>query len=391
MTHDRAFLSLALLVLFGCGGTAEEDVTTAEVTINANTTGGERAAPHTAAGTVIEGMAGGPVEASRMHPECAGWLPSAPQYLMEVSTPEDLAITATTMGDAVLAVVMRDGTILCNDDAVGLNPRVAGHFEPGTYPVFVGTYGTDETGIPFRLTVDIAVRGAPLGMSPSTHIAGVPTACGMTVPTAGPIYPGSLVVLGAHSPYTGPDGRGGVTTDDTWWNDEMWGFVGMTATVTEVGVDPVGCPYVRVDVDGGSWGWRVRDLGPPGGPMAPFYGPEEFVVGEAPLPPARPTPPFTGVGIAGVPSQCGMTIPDYGPLRVGMPIVLGAHTAWSGPDGRGEWVAADTWWNEDMWAHVGSPAIITELGGLDPVGCPYVRVDIDGGTWGWRIRDLRPR
>lgn len=386
MTTHRIPFVLSILALAACGGADEEEITTAEVTINANTTGGERTT-RSVVGTVIEGVAGGPLEASMMSPVCAGWLPGAPQYLMEVAAPADLAITASTAGDAVLAIVMRDGTVRCNDDAVGLNPRIAAHFEPGTYPVFVGTFSSDEAGIPFRLTVDAATRTAPLGMSPSTRIVGAPLTCGMTVPTAGPILPGSLVMLGAHSPYDGPDASGAFVIADTWWNDEMWAFVGMTATVTEIGLDPIGCPFVRVDVDGGSWGWRVRDLGPPGGPTAPFYGADEYVLDV----PARPTPPFTGVAIAGVPAQCGMTVPDYGPLAVGLRVVLGAHTAWSGPDGRGEWVASDTWWNEDMWAHVGSPAIITELGGLDPVGCPYVRVDVDGGMWGWRIRDLRAR
>ncbi len=37
-----------------------------------------------------------------------------------------------------------------------------------------------------------------------------------------------------------------------------------------------------------------------------------------------------------------------------------------------------------MVVFVGREATVTQLGGLDPQGCPYVRVDIDGGSWGWR-------
>jgi hypothetical protein len=390
MNHHRAaFTSLALLAVTACAGDDErEDITTAEVTINANTSGSERVARPT--DLTIEGAAGGPVEAARLRDDCVGWLPGTPQYLLEITSPEDLALTATTAGDAVLLVVMTDGTVLCNDDTFFQNPQITARFEPGTYPVFVGTWSADAAGLPFEMTVRPGALGPLLGMTPTRRIPGARGTCGMTVPDAGSVTIGSRVVLGAHHPFEGLDAAGGYVRADVWWNDEMWAFVGTTATVTEIALDPIGCPFVRVDVDGGAWGWRVRDLGPPGGAMGPFY--ERIEPGGGSIGVATvATPPFTGVAIAGVPAQCGMSVPDYGPLVVGMPVVLGAHTAWSGPDGRGEWVASDTWWNEDMWPHVGAPAIITELGGLDPVGCPYVRVDVDGGTWGWRIRDLRPR
>lgn len=380
--------SLALPALTACAREAEptEEVPTAEVTISTETAGSERVGPIRTPTTnvTIEGVAGGPVEASSMHPDCAGWLPSEPQYVLEIGSPEDLSLTATTQGDAVLLVVMPDGTVRCDDDSVGFNPRVTGYFAPGRYPVFVGTWAAEAAGTPFELVIGPPIFPTPRAMSPSTRIPGVPLECGMAMAAAGPIHPGTSVVLGAHSPYDGHDPSGAPVTADRWWNDDMWPFVGMTATVNEVALDPIGCPFVRVDVDGGAWGWRIRDLGPPGGPTTPVFDLRDAVGAR------RPDPPFTGVAIEGVPGDCGMTAADYGPIEVGMSVVLGAHTPWSGPDGSGGVTVAARWWNEDMWAHVDERVTVTALGGLDPVGCPYVRVDGDGGIWGWRIRDLRP-
>lgn len=191
---------------------------------------------------------------------------------------------------------------------------------------------------------DMSISAGGMGGGAST----VPSWCGMTSPMYGPITIGSRIILGAHDAVNG----------DTWWNDAMWGYVGREAVVTELGgLDPQGCPYVRVNIDSAAWGWRIRNstfLGGAGG---------------------------GGMGMSAViPTYCGMTYPDYGPLRVGSMVILGAHTPWNG----------ETWWNDAMWPYVGRRARITELAGLDPNGCPYVRVDVDGGTWGWRIRNASP-
>ena len=386
MNQHRVLLASLAFSLTACAGeaVATEDATTAEMITD--TSGAERVGPVRMPTTnvTIEGAAGGPVEATSMHADCAGWLPSEPQYVLEITSPEDLSLTATTQGDAVLLVAMPDGTMRCDDDTVGFNPRITGYFAPGSYPVFVGTWTREAVGTPFELVIGPPVFPTPRAMTPSTRIPGVPIECGMAMAAAGPIHPGTSVVLGAHSPYDGRDPSGAPVTADRWWNDDMWPFVGMLATVNDVALDPIGCPFVHVDVDGGSWGWRIRDLGPPGGPTTPVFDPREAVRAR------RPYPPFTGVGIDGVPSDCGMGVADYGPIDVGMSVVLGAHTPWSGPDGSGGTAGEDRWWNEDMWAHTDERVTVTALGGLDPVGCPYVRVDVDGGIWGWRIRDLRP-
>ena len=69
------------------------------------------------------------------------------------------------------------------------------------------------------------------------------------------------VVLGAHTPYTGPGQYGEMVYEDTDWADDMYSYVGMTATVVSLeGADTAGCPGVRVDLDGGSWFWRIRNM-----------------------------------------------------------------------------------------------------------------------------------
>ena len=179
-----------------------------------------------------------------------------------------------------------------------------------------------------------------LGGTSSAEAQYIPRHCGMSYPDYGAVTIGTYVVLGRHTAWAG----------DTWWNASMESYVGRVARVTQLGgLDPVGCPYIRVDIDGGSWGWRIRDMSISG-----------------------------GGGGAALPTWCGMSYPDYGPIHIGSVVVLGAHDAWNG----------DTWWNDSMWAYVGQTGTVTELAGLDPVGCPYVRVNIDGGSWGWRIRNM---
>jgi len=206
--------------------------------------------------------------------------------------------------------------------------------------------GIDPVGCPY-VHVDAdggswgwRVRDTSIASGPTGGAATIPSWCGMTSAAYGPLTIGSRIILGAHDAVNG----------DTWWNDAMWAFVGRPATITAFGgLDPGGCPYVRVDVDGGSWGWRIRNM--------------TYMAAGAPV---------------AIPTYCGMSYPDYGPLSVGSMVILGAHTPWNG----------EMWWNDAMWPYVGRVARVTELGGLDPHGCPFIRVDVDGAAWGWRIRNL---
>ncbi|UJR81642.1 hypothetical protein [Sandaracinus amylolyticus] len=174
----------------------------------------------------------------------------------------------------------------------------------------------------------------------------IPRVCDMSAAQYGPIGPGTMVLLGLHAPWRG----------DANWAAEMNAWVGRMARVTSLeGIDGVGCPVVRVDVDGGQYYWRVRDMQLAGTSMP------------------------MGLGAA-LPRWCGMTdaTTSYGPIVPGAVIVLGRHSPWNG----------DTNWAAEMERFVGVRARVTQLSGIDTMGCPGVRVDVDGGQFFWRIRDV---
>lgn len=183
----------------------------------------------------------------------------------------------------------------------------------------------------------------------------IPTTCDMSDANAqyGSIMVGTQVQLAMHTPWRG----------DANWSPEMGRFVGMTAQVTQLGgVDSVGCPTVRVNVDGGQYYWRIRDM--------------RLVAAAAParpvMPPADP-----------IPRYCGMDArtAQFGAIAPGTTVVLGAHTFAGAGD--------DLNWNAEMNRYVGTQAIITSLDQVDGYGCPVVRVTADGGQYYWRIRDMQ--
>ena len=84
--------------------------------------------------------------------------------------------------------------------------------------------------------------------------------------------------------------------------------------------------------------------------------------------------------MAPIPQYCGMTAESvsYGPITIGSAVTLGYHTAWQG----------DANWAAEMGRWVGARTVITQLAGVDEVGCPVVRVAADGGNYYWRIRNM---
>lgn len=93
---------------------------------------------------VLGGTAGGGNDASLYGSSatgpCRGWIEVAPNHQMILhSAVEQLEIRVSSSGDTTL-VVQGPGGTLCNDDTDGLNPVIAGRFEPGIYNVYVGTY-----------------------------------------------------------------------------------------------------------------------------------------------------------------------------------------------------------------------------------------------------------
>jgi len=182
-----------------------------------------------------------------------------------------------------------------------------------------------------------------------------PQACGQEGDSAdyGDVEVGQRVVVQRHR-FVGGDPN---------WDDRMARFIGREARVTRLsGVDERGCPGVRVDVDGGRWFWRVRDLN----------------VGTG-----RPTRRSAAARRSPqVIQACGFTDETvrYGRMRVGAQVVLGRHRPVDGADN----------WSAEMTPFLGRTARVVELSGIDTQGCPGVRVDVDGREWFWRVRDLRP-
>jgi hypothetical protein len=189
-----------------------------------------------------------------------------------------------------------------------------------------------------------------------------PQACGLSEAQVvwDPIALGAEVTLGRHRDVNG----------DANWDTAMDPYVGLSAHITQlVGVDEQGCPVSRIDLDGGSYYWRVRDMTVTSGGTST-------------------TPTWSG--IMSWPADCGHAQASYGPVQIGSRILLGAHSPWTGPDSTGGAVVADTDWNDEMMQWVGMIATVTALDGVDPAGCAGVRVDVDGSQWFWRLRDARP-
>ena len=189
----------------------------------------------------------------------------------------------------------------------------------------------------------VGCGGGAQGLSAAGSEAGS-LACGQTVAGANfrGLVIGSVVRLRPHTEWRG----------DTNWADDMAMMVGMATTVTQLaGVDASGCPAVRVEADGGTFAWRVRDL---------------EVLSQQPV--GR--------------DRCGQSPEaiDYLGLQIGAPVRIGRHRSWYGDDN----------WATQMDAYVGREARIMDGAGIDAAGCPVVRVDIDQGTFAWRARDLTP-
>ena len=152
---------------------------------------------------------------------------------------------------------------------------------------------------------------------------------------------GSLVRLAAHEEVDG----------EANWAPDMDYYVGRVTRVQELaGVDFAGCPVVNVEADGEVFHWRVRDI-------------EVVQIEEE------------------GPSRCGQSelFPDYQGVNVATRVEIGRHRAWFGDEN----------WVEDMDAYVGREAVVMGLLGVDEAGCPGVGLDVDGGGYLWRVRDLK--
>lgn len=228
--------------------------------------------------TTAQGMAGGPVEARTMSPDCRGYIAAQPNHILNATGQfMNLRILVASSADLTLVIQRADGSFVCNDDSPGggLQPEIDGMFGPGQHRIWIGTYSSSSGPQPYTIglsempTVTHASLGGTggipgLGALGALAAGMIPQECGQS-PNApanyGPLTVGSMVTLGAHTAYTGLGAEGTMVSNDMNWAPEMQHFVGQRTTITELsGVDDAGCSVAKVAVDSGQYYWRVRNM-----------------------------------------------------------------------------------------------------------------------------------
>lgn len=230
---------------------------------------------------LLSGVAGGPISLSAVDGSCRGTATVQPSHVLTASGSTTIRIAVSSGQDSTLMVMLPDGRRLCNDDSIGLDAMIETTTGPGPIYVWVGSYSGGN--FPYQLNVTQSAPPAP----PAYGAGGIPLDCGMTRAVYGSLRIGDGLFLGAHSPWSGPDGQGGYVSGDTNWATEMGRFVGMQTVITSFeGLDSAGCAVVHVAADGGQYYWRIRDARPAYGappPPPPVIAPPPVVVAPPPI------------------------------------------------------------------------------------------------------------
>jgi hypothetical protein len=207
--------------------------------------------------------------ASTFSPECRGYVPAAPQHTITLTAPFATLRFSVHSDPTDTTIVVRSptGQVFCNDDTNGLNPEIVNSFPAGPVQIFVGNYSSSAPPAPYTMDISQTAGGfgaPPIGAPPvlgAVGPTGIPLDCGMTRPFYGPIQVGTSVVVGGHTPWSGPDGAGGFVQDDTNWAPEMGNYVGQRTIITSLeNMDSAGCPVVRIAADNGQFYWRIRNM-----------------------------------------------------------------------------------------------------------------------------------
>jgi hypothetical protein len=227
---------------------------------------------------MLRGTAGGPVSLSAVDSSCRGTADVRPSHVIMASGPlSALHIQVQASADSTLMVQLPDGRRLCDDDSGGsLQAMIETSTIAGPVYVWVGSY----SGGMFPYALSVSQVGMPMAPPPPPVVGpgGIPQECGMSRPYYGSLRVGDGIILGGHSPWSGPDGQGGYVSADTNWAPEMGGWIGQRAVITSLdGLDAAGCPGVRVTADGGQYFWRIRDARPAYGPPPPIAPPPVVV------------------------------------------------------------------------------------------------------------------
>jgi len=100
----------------------------------------------------LSGTSGGPVPARSHGGSCRGYINPMPSHILTVTSPMVVTFDVSAPGDTTLVVSGPGGTT-CNDDGGnGFNPRITRTLTPGTYQIFVGSYGRGAV-YPYTLTI----------------------------------------------------------------------------------------------------------------------------------------------------------------------------------------------------------------------------------------------
>ncbi|WP_340587710.1 hypothetical protein [Erythrobacter alti] len=130
---------------------------------------------------VVNMSSGGTNDASKLSPNCAGFIATSPDVRLNFQPGSlPLIISASSDEDTTLVINAPDGRWYCDDDAGGnLDPMVTfGSPQAGRYEIWVGTYG-DSTTHPARLSIS-EIGGA-------TAVSNLPPSSGPDL-NADPIY-----------------------------------------------------------------------------------------------------------------------------------------------------------------------------------------------------------
>lgn len=108
---------------------------------------------------IVQGVGGGSVPISQIagrqetaNGPCVGFSDSKPDHnLVLTSSFNYLSIQVESREDTTL-LVRGPGGIWCNDEYRGKNPGLAGQWLPGTYEIWVGSYGKDKQA-PYTLRI----------------------------------------------------------------------------------------------------------------------------------------------------------------------------------------------------------------------------------------------
>ncbi len=135
-------------------------------------------------------QAGGLARAADVDVSCAGFIADTPDYTLNVqpglSAPIDVAIRSDV--DTTLVVVTPSGDVVCNDDAVDLNPGLTiANPAGGIYALWVGTYSPIENDFypDAVMTVSTSAGGSSLAPPPGNPRFALPPSFGSTQLNAG--------------------------------------------------------------------------------------------------------------------------------------------------------------------------------------------------------------